>query len=190
MSGPGRPWWVPLLGVGSFGLGGFQALGGLAMAIMAAETGGAAGTVFIVLAGAWFVPGVLLAASGAGVVAGTRWGRGLSLAAVGAMLLALGIVGFHRRSIPAAVADLVVYAEKDSKGLAADAVKKGRAVLGEDPVSLLRDPEQASISAWVFTLYCGCGMPWYLLVLLVCGLPMGRRIATPGPSGGGRTGAP
>lgn len=189
MSGPAkRPWWVPLLGVGSIGLGGFQCLGAMGMAYMAAEVGGPAGTVFFALAAAWFVPGLLLAASGVGVVAGTRWGRGLSLAAAGAMVLSLVLVAANRKPIPGAVAGLVEFGEK--QGGAAEIVKKFREGGSGDPVAALRDPDQAEASAWVFTAECGCGMPWYLVVLAVCALPAGRRIATPTPPGASRTPAP
>lgn len=185
---PKRPWWVPLLGVGSIGLGGFQCLGAMGMAYMAAEVGGPAGTVFFGLAAAWFVPGILLAASGVGVVAGIRWGRGLSLVAAGAMVLSLVLVAANRRPIPGAVASLVEYGEK--QGGAAEIVKKFRSSAGGDPVAALRDPHQADASAWVFTVECGCGLPWYLVVLAACALPAGRRIAIPTPSGTSRTAAP
>ena len=183
-----RPWWVPRLGVGSIGLGGFQCLGALGMAFMAAEMGGPPGTVFAGLASAWFLPGFLLGAGGVGVVAGTRWGRPLSLAAVAAMGLSLALVAANRAAIPGAVADLVEYGER--QGGAAEVVRKFRASAGGDPVEALRDPPQAAVSAWVFTAECGCGTPWYLLVLAACALPAGRRIATPTPPGEARTPAP
>lgn len=183
-----RPWWVPLLGVGSIGLGGFQALGALLMAYGAAEVGGKPGGVFFGLAAAWFVPGILLGASGVGIVAGTRWGRGLSFAAFGAMALSLGIVTAYRGETPEAVLGLIEYGEKQPE--VAPWVKRARSSAGGDPFAALRDPDQAAISAWMYTLYCGCGMPWYLLVLGVCALPAGRRIATPTPPGASRTAAP
>jgi len=183
-----RPWWVPLLGVGFLGLGGFQCLAALGMAYVAAEMGGGAAAVFLGLATAWFVPGVLLGASGVGVVAGARWARGCSLAAVGAMALALGLVAANRDAIPGAVASLVEFGEK--QGGAADLVRKLREGAGGDPVAALRDPEQAAPSAWAFTAECGCGMPWYLLVLAACASPAGRRLSTPTPPGSSRTPAP
>ena len=82
---PRRPWWVPLLGVGSLGLGGFQALGGLGMAFCAAALGGEPGSVFLGLAAGWFLTGALLAASGIAVVAGSRRARALCVAAPLAM---------------------------------------------------------------------------------------------------------
>ncbi len=189
MSGPAkRPWWVPLLGVGSIGLGGFQCLAGLLMAFAAAEVGGGAGTVFLGLAASWFLPGILLGVSGVGVVSGARWGRGLSLAAAGAMALSLVLVAVNRRPVPGAIADLMEYAERHPD--AAPLVKRVRSMEGGDPVAALRDPDQAAASAWAFALECGCGLPWYLLVLAACASPSGRLLATPTPPGASRTPSP
>ena len=183
-----RPWWVPLLGVGSIGLGGFQCLFALLGVLAAAEVGGSAGTVFIGIAAAWFLPGILLLVSGIGVVVGARWGRVLSLVAAGTMVASIALVASNRKGIPEAIASLVEFEGK--QGPAVEIVKKFRASESGDPVFALRDPDQARISAWFFTGYCGCAMPWYLLVLSACALPSGRRIATPTPPGASRTPAP
>ncbi len=177
---PGRPWWAPLLGVGSIGLGGFQVLGGLAMAFAAMQLGGEAGAVFLGLCLAWSGPGILLAISGVGVVAGWRRARGLSLAAVAAGCLALGLVAANRAGIPGAVADLIDYGEKhqDSRSDLAALTKRLRGKGVDDPVAVLRNPELAGASAWTLAGECACPVvPWYLVVLLACALPSGRRIA-------------
>jgi len=179
---PPRPWWVPLLGVGSIGLGGFQALGGLMLAWVATLVGGKAGGTFFGLCLAWLLPGLVLATSGAGVVTGARWGRALSLAAVAAGALALGLVAWNRAAIPAAVADFYEYVEREhgSSRDVADLLKRMQAAGQGDPVAVLRDPDTARVSAWTFTVECCCPVvPWYLVVLLACALPGGRRIAGP-----------
>jgi hypothetical protein len=178
MSGTGRPWWVPLLGVGSIGLGGFQALGGIAMAWVAAEVGGSSGNVFFGLAAAWFLPGILLAISGLGVVMGARWGRSASLAAVALMVLSLAFVAAERRAIPGAIADAWEHGERAGPAPVVDLLRKSRKTGSMDAMETLRDPDLGEGSSWMFTLECGCGLPWYLVVLAACGLPSGRRIAT------------
>jgi hypothetical protein len=175
-----RPWWAPLLGVGSLGLGGLQGLGGLLMLWAASLLGGGPGKVFLGLGLAWLLPGILVAVSGVGVVTGARWARALSLGAVAAGSLALGLVAWNRAAIPGAVADFIEYGEREhgSSREMADAFKRLRAQGGGDPVAVLRDPELAKTSAWTFTVECCCPVfPWYLVLLVACGLPWGRRIA-------------
>lgn len=175
-----RPWWVPLLGVGSIGLGGFQVVGGLLMAFAAMQLGGEAATVFYGLCLSWLLPGALLAGSGVAVVSGSRRARALSLLAVAAGCLALGLVASHRMGIPGAVADLVEFGEKqqDSRSEMAALIRRLRKAAGEDPVATLRDPHAVNPAAWTFAGECACPVvPWYLVVLLACALPAGRRIA-------------
>jgi hypothetical protein len=175
-----RPWWVPLLGVGSLGLGGMQGLGGLMLLWAASLLGGGSAKVFLGLGLVWLVPGVLLAVSGVGVVMGTRWARGLSLASVAVGCLAFGLVAWNRDAIPAAVADFIEYGEREhgsSKDMAG-LYKRLRESGGGDPSAVLRDPEMSKASAWTFTAECCCPVvPWYLIVLIACGFPSGRRIA-------------
>jgi len=186
---PKRPWWVPLLGVGSLGLGGLQCVGSIALAWLAAEMGGDGATVFAGLAAGWFVPGVLLSAAGIGIAAGTRWARWLGVAAAAAMLVSLALVAANRGSIPGAVASFIEWGER-SGGMAARVLKWYRSSAGQDPVEILRDPGQGAISAWAFTVEYGLGAPWYLLVLAVCALKPGRSIPSPTPPGPSRTAAP
>jgi hypothetical protein len=185
---PRRPWWVPLLGVGSLGLGGFQGLGGMAMAFAAAELGGEPGTVFLGLAAGWFLTGALLAASGIAVVAGSRRARALCVAAPVAMAIAVVLVAWNRDRIPPAVVAVIEYGEKQAGD--SELVKWFFDQGGRDAVARLRDPDQAALSAWAFAVEFGIGTPWYLLVLAAGVLPAGRRIVTPGPPGASPPPAP
>ena len=186
---PKRPWWVPLLGVGSLGLGGLQFFGAMGLAYLAAEMGGAPATVFAWLAAGWLVPGVLLAVAGVGISAGTRWARGLGVAAAAAMIVSVALVIANRAAIPEAVASFIEWGER-SGGMAADVLKWYRNREGQDPVDVLRDPVMGAISAWTFAVEFGLGAPWYLVVLWTCALKPGRSIPTPTPPAPSRTAAP
>ena len=176
----GRRWWVPLLGVGSLGMGGVQALGGLMLVLAGMQVPGPAAAVFFGAGAAWLVPGLVLAASGVGVVLGSRWARGLSLGAVAAGAAALALVAVNRRSIPPAMADGIEYAAShpDAKGGPGEMLARLRRSPEGDPVATFRNPELLEYTGWTFTGYCCCPIvPWYLVVLLACAPSWGRRIA-------------
>ncbi len=177
---PGRPWWVPLLGVGSIGLGGLQGLGGLALLWLGMQMKGSAAGVFFLLGGAWLLPGVALAAGGVGIVSGARWGRWLSVGAVAMGVGALSLVAERRTTIPPAVADAIEFASAhpEAKGALADTLVRLRKDKSGDPVVILRDPGQADVQGWAYAVYCGCPvLPWYALLLLACVPTWGRRLA-------------
>jgi hypothetical protein len=166
--------------VGSIGLGGIQVLAGLLLVGVALSGPASATESFLLLGLAWLVPGLLLGAGGVGVVLGSRWARRISLAAVIGSLAFLGCVGAFRRSLPPAVADAGEWAiqHPEAPPIAKDLWKKMVRGPDQDNLALLRDPSQAGAIGWAYTAYCGCPvLPWYLVVLLACALPSGRRIA-------------
>lgn len=182
-----RPWWVPLLGVGSMGIGGMQAVGGLLMLFAGMQLKGASASTFFVMAAAWVLPGTVLAVSGIGVVTGARWARGLSLAAVGLGLLLVVPVALGRAGIPTAVADLLAVGKAQTGGSSAvpDLLKFATKAAGTDPEAQLRSGEGAEAQQWVLTAECCCpALPWQVVLLVVCGTPMGGRIAGRGPDEG------
>ncbi len=175
-----RPWWVPLLGVGSMGIGGLQAVGGLLMLFAGMQLKGSSATTFFTMAAAWVLPGAVLAVSGIGVVTGARWARGLSLAAVGFGVLLVVPVALGRTGIPTAVADLLAVgkAQPGDSSAVPDLLKFATKVAGTDPEQQLRSGEGAEAQQWVLTAECCCpALPWQVVLLLVCGTPMGGRIA-------------
>jgi len=174
---PARPWWVPLLGVGSVGLGGLQALGGLLMCAVAlsAPVGARAG--FLLAGVAWLVPGLLLGLSGVAVTAGWSSARGLCLAAVAAAALGIGTFAAARRSVPPAVAEagewMLTHPEftPEARDTVRDLFRRfsgaGERIEPLDAVRALRDPEIGESAARWYAGYCCCPvLPWYLLVLL------------------------
>ena len=177
---PGRPWWAPLLGVGSVGLGGLQALGGLALCGIALSGPAGSRGVFLLLGLAWFVPGALLGASGVLVTARSPRARIACVAAVLAWALGVGLVGACRGSIPPAVADTGEWALGHPEAPPAakrflDEVLKGRTAI---QIEALRDPSMRSDFGWLYTGYCCCPvLPWYLTLLLACAGPWARRLS-------------
>jgi hypothetical protein len=163
-----RPWWVPLLGVGSVSLGGLQALAGLMMCGVALSAPGEARGAFLLGGLAWLVPGVLLGLSGVAVTAGWPSARRLCFVAVAAAAAGIGAFILGRGSVPAGVADagewMLSHPETPEWGL-----KIVRDAADGDPrrtIALLRDPEVAETAAWAYSGYCCCPvLPWYLLVL-------------------------
>jgi len=175
---PGRPWWAPLLGTGSLGLGGLQFLTGLLLLALALSGPSSAAGPIAMLGLAWLLPGFLLGAGGIGIVIGAPWARRVSLAAAIVGIAFLGGVGAARQSIPPAVADEGEWAlhHPEAPPLARDLWK--RAGRDSDALAILRDPSQANTIGWTYSAYCCCPvLPWYLVVLLVCALPAGKRIA-------------
>jgi len=174
-----RSWWVPLLGVGSVGLGGLQVLVGAALLLLGMEGPESGRTVFPLMALGWILPGTLLAAGGVGVVLGRRWGRALSLAAVLAGASLLVLVALHREDIPPAVADSTEWVANhpDAKGAPGDFLRKLIQGKGAASLRTLRDPSLASEMGWAYTgAQCLPVLPWYLVVLVACGSKWGDRI--------------
>ena len=175
-----RPWWVPLLGVGSVSLGGLQALAGLMMCGVALSAPGGAREAFLLGGLAWLVPGVLLGVSGVAVTAGWPSARRLCFVAVAAAAAGIGAFTVGRESVPPGVADagewMLSHPDTPEWGL-----KLLRDAADDDPrrtIGLLRDPEVAGAAAWAYSGYCCCPvLPWYLLVLLAAAA--GGRFAVP-----------
>lgn len=178
-----RPWWAPLLGVGSMGLGGLQAMGGVALLVAGMQVEAPASTTLFLAGMAWLLPGAALAVGGIGLTTGARWGRWLS---VGAVLLAAAAVlplALRREAIAPALADLVEYGRRNP-GIArsvSGVMAKAKEEQGRDPVETLRDPAIAADAGTVYTGICCCpGLPWQLLVLLACLPPWGARLVRRG----------
>ena len=177
---PARPWWVPLLGVGSVSLGGLQALAGLMMCGVALAAPGDARGAFLLGGLAWLVPGILLGLSGVAVTAGWPPARRLCFVAVAAAAAGIAAFTVGRESVPAGVADagewMLSHPETPEWGL-----KLLRDAADGDPrqtIRLLRDPEVAGTAGWAYSAYCCCPvLPWYLLVLAAAA--MGGRFASP-----------
>ena len=180
----GRPWWGPLLSVGSLGLGGMQGLSGLFLLYAATRFTGPTAGAFLLMGLAWLLPGVALAAGGVGLLAGARWGRRLSVIAVLLGAGGVGLVAARRASIPPAMADgieLATRVAREQKSPLADILEKSRQGPAGDPVVGLRDPGQASVQGWFYTAYCCCPvLPWYILVLVACIPAWGRRLERDG----------
>jgi hypothetical protein len=169
---------VPLVGVGSLGLGGIQALGGLGIVLGGAQIPGGAGRTFLLLGLAWLLPGLLLAGSGVAIVAGWSRAKAATVAAVAAGILALLLVAAGRAAIPGALADGIRYAaDHPEAGKELKAVtERFRKEAGDDPDRMLRDPALAPVYAWTFTGYCACPvLPWYAVLMVASLLYPGKR---------------
>lgn len=180
---PARPWWVPLLGVGSVSLGGLQALAGLMMCGVALSAPGGARGAFLLGGLAWLVPGVLLGLSGVAVTAGWPSARRLCFVAVAAAAAGVAAFTVGRESVPPGVADagewILSHPDTPEWGL-----KLLREYSEGDPrqtIRLLRDPDVAETAGWAYSAYCCCPvLPWYLLVLLAS-FAKGRFASPPSP---------
>ena len=177
---PSRPWWAPLLGVGSIGFGGLQVMAGLALvAIALLIPAGARGTLAL-LGFAWALPGLLLGIGGAMITVGSRRGRALSLAAVALCVACFGAVAAARTSIPPAIADAgewgLTHPQLPAWALKAYQEETKRA--GIDAVELARDPVNAEYLGRIYAGACCLpAFPWYLTVLVACAGPWGARLA-------------
>jgi hypothetical protein len=177
---PPRPWWAPLLGVGSLGFGGFQVLAGLAvMAVAVLIPSGARGTLAL-LGLAWALPGLLLGIGGAMITVGARRGRAFSLAAIALCAVCFGVVAVARTSIPTAVADAGEWGLKHPKApaWAVKAYEDETRRQGIDAIAFARDPVNAETLGRVYAgACCALALPWYLTVLVACAGHWGRRMA-------------
>ncbi len=177
---PAHPWWAPLLGMGSLGMGGLQALGGLALVGVALSGPADSRGAFLLLGTAWFLPGILLGASGVLVTLRSPWGRAVSVAAVLAGSLGIGLVAANRTSIPPAMAETGEWAVRHPEAppwakKLLDDVLGGKTDL---QFRALREPSMRSDYGWLYAGYCGCPViPWYLTLLLACAGPWARRLS-------------
>ena len=177
-----RPWWGPLLGVGSVGLGGLQALTGLLLCGIALTGPPSSRGAFLLLGAPWLLPGLLLGISGVLVTLRSPRGRMLSLVAVAAGALGIGIVAVHRASVPPSVADAGEWAlgHPEAPPWAKKMFQEMSRGNGEMQLADLRDPDRRNAQGWIFTGYCCCPvLPWYLTILFACAPPWGKRIARP-----------
>jgi len=176
---PKRAWWIPLLGVGSIGMGGLQALAGLGMGFVGLSAGGAAPAGFLLTGAAWFVPGMLLGVSGVAVLGGWPSARRLCVLAVIAAAAGLGLVAWRRQALPPAIADAAQWAleHPEAPPWARKAFDESAAGRGRDLLKSLKDPGVAREAAPFYVGYCSCPiLPWYLLVLAA---GFSRSIASP-----------
>jgi hypothetical protein len=180
MTASRRPWWVPLLGVGSIGLGGLQALGGILMIGVGMQLRPPSSTLLFLAGAAWLLPGAAMLAAGIGVTTGARWGRWAGVGAVAVAALALVPVVLQRRQIAPALADVVEFG-KSQPGAArilTPVLSWSRDRQGQDTVTVLREPGVADEFGRLYSGACCLPvLPWYLVVLFACAPPWGRKIA-------------
>lgn len=177
---PARPWWAPLLGVGSIGFAGFQVLAGLAFVAIALVGPEGAGRPFLLIGCAWTLPGILLGVGGAMITTGARGCRATSIAAVALGAALFAAVALDRTRIPLAIVETRDWSLKHpdlppwARKLYQDVATKD----GNDPLEMARDPVNADVLGWAYTGACCVPLlPWHLVVLLACAGPWGRRLA-------------
>ncbi|MHC4821336.1 MAG: hypothetical protein ACYTDX_06415 [Planctomycetota bacterium] len=175
----GPPWWAGLMGVGSVGIGGLQAIVGALLSVVGIAGPEGSRGIFLLLGLAWLIPGLMVAAGGVGVVLKRRWGRRLSIAAaVVGILMLVGVI-INRSKIPQGILSLYEYAEKQED--VSPEMKKFREQMtkgqNRENMELMRSPQHQAWFGGVFAGYCCIPVgPWYLTLLFALVPPWGRRV--------------